>query len=146
MTVSPIPDGYTAVTPMVIVAGADRFLEFVAAAFGAEPHGAVFRMPDGTIAHSEVTIDGAVIMVADATEEYPATVSGSHLYVPDVDARFAAAVAAGATVKEEPTDQFYGDRSGSVIDPFGNLWSLAQHIEHITDEVMAERMKQMFGG
>ncbi len=126
MTVSPVPEGYTAVTPMVIVAGADRFKEFLASAFAAQPRGAVFRMPDGSVAHSETTIDGAVVMVADATPEFPANTCGIHLYVSDVDAVFAAAVAAGAEVKSEPADQFYGDRSATVIDPFGNRLSFCQ--------------------
>ncbi len=146
MTVQARPDGYSTVTPMVIVAGADRFNEFIAAAFGAQPHGAVFRMPDGTVAHSESSIDGAVIMVSDATDDFPANTCGLHLYITDVDATFAGAVAAGATVKREPEDQFYGDRSATVVDPFGNTWSLAQHIEDVTDDMMADRMTEMFGG
>ena len=146
MTVHSRPDGYSAVTPMVIVDGADAFNSFIVAAFGAQPRGGVFRMPDGTVVHSESTIDGAALMVSDASEDYPATTLGLHLYVSDVDATFAAAVAAGATVKREPEDQFYGDRSATVVDPFGNTWSMAQQIEDVTDEMMAERMKEMFGG
>ncbi len=146
MSVQPVPDGYSAVTPMVIVTGADSFNDFISAAFGAQPRGAVFRMPDGSIAHSEFTIAGAPLMVSDATDDYPANTCGLHLYVADVDSTFAAAIAAGATEKSPPTDQFYGDRSASVIDPFGNTWSMAQHIEDITDEMMAERMAQVFGG
>lgn len=145
MSDEPLREGYSAITPMVIVVGADDFHEFIGAAFGAEPRGPVFRMPDGRIAHSEATIGDAVLMVADATDEFPANSCGLHLYVADIDAVFAAAVAAGATVKSPPEDQFYGDRSAVVVDPFGNSWSMAQHLEDVSDDEMSRRISEMFG-
>lgn len=139
------PHDYRAVTPVLIARDAQRLLDFLAAAFGAELRGDVFRMPDGTIAHSEVQIEGSIVMVSDASGEYPPLTGGVHLYVPDVDAVFASAVAAGATVKQAPADQFYGDRSAVVHDPAGNMWSLASHVEDVSDEEMGRRVRDLVG-
>lgn len=141
----PVPHTYRAITPILIAPGAQRLIDFMAAAFGAQVRGDVFRMPDATIGHAEVEIEGSLVMVSDASAEYPALTTGIHLYVPDVDATFAAAVAAGASVKQEPADQFYGDRSAIVHDPAGNMWSLATHVEDVSDQEMGDRVRTLVG-
>lgn len=121
----PIPDGYTAVTPYLLVAGAAEFIEFLASAFNAVERRRV-PMPQGGIGHAEVEIDGAVLMVADAfPPDFPATKSLLHLYVGDVDTTYAQAVEAGATAIAEPSDESYGDRMARVLDPCGNQWIIA---------------------
>lgn len=124
-TDKPIPDGYTAVTPYLLVEGAAGFIEFLADAFNAVERRRV-PMPQGGIGHAEVEIDGAVLMVADVfPPEFPATKSLLHLYVGDVDSTYARAVEAGATAIAEPSDESYGDRMARVLDPSGNQWIIA---------------------
>ena len=129
-TVNPIPDGYTAVTPYLIVENAAGMLDFLAAAFGAVERLRV-PMPGGGIGHAEVEIDGAALMVSDAIPEYPATSTLIHLYVTNVDAVYASAIQAGATPDEAPSDQFYGDRMARITDPHGNRWAIATHIKDL---------------
>lgn len=147
MAVKSIPDGYTAVTPYLYVRCSAEAIDFYTKAFGATE---VLRMPtpDGRIGHAEIDIRGAKVMMADENPQWgnkcPTTLGGSSggycLYVDDADAVFGQAVAAGATVKMPVKDQFYGDRSGSVIDPFGHLWTIATHKEDLTPEQLQERM------
>jgi PhnB protein len=144
--VKPVPEGYHSVTPYLIVKGAAAALEFYKKAFGAIE---TVRMQDGErIGHAEIVIGDSHVMLAD---EYPemnamAPQPGSRspvgilLYVPDVDAVFTRAVAAGATVERELADQFYGDRTGGIIDPFGHRWYLGTHIEDVSPEEMKRRM------
>ena len=121
----PVPDGYTAVTPYLLVEGAAGFIEFLAGAFDAVERRRV-PMPEGGIGHAEVEIGGAVLMVADAfPPDFPATTSLMHLYVGDVDHTYARAVEAGATSLAEPSDEEYGDRMARVQDPCGNQWIIA---------------------
>lgn len=121
----PIPDGYTAVTPYLLVEGAAEFIDFLADAFNAVERRRV-PMPQGGVGHAEVEIDGAVLMVADAfPPEFPATKSLMHLYVGDVDRTYAQAVKAGATAIAGPADESYGDRMARVLDPCGNQWIIA---------------------
>jgi PhnB protein len=146
MSVSPIPCGYSSVTPYLIVKGAAQAIEFYAKAFGATE---VMRLasPDGTIMHAEIQIGNSMIMLSDEYPDWgangPTFHNGSpiklHLYVPDVDSLFAQAVAAGASVKFPLMDQFYGDRTGQVVDPFGHIWSLSTHIEDVSPEEIARR-------
>lgn len=121
----PIPDGYTAVTPYLLVEGAAGYLDFLADAFGAVERLRV-PMPQGGVGHAEVEIDGAVLMVADAfPPDFPATTSLIHLYVGDVDSIHAQAVQAGATSLADPSDEEYGDRMARIQDPCGNHWIIA---------------------
>jgi PhnB protein len=148
MAVKPIPDGYHTVTPYLIVNGAAAALEFYKRAFGATE---VMRFPgpNGKVGHAEIRIGDSHIMLADEHPEMgargPQALGGSPvtilLYVPDVDARFAQAVAAGAKEVRPLKDQFYGDRSGSVADPFGHIWHIATHKEDVSHEEMQRRMK-----
>ena len=150
MPVSPIPTGYHSITPYITVRGAAKALEFYKAAFGAKEI-MRFEMPGGVVAHAEIEIGGSRVMLADEMPDWgnrgPETLGGATgglcVYVPNVDEAFAKAVAAGAKVFKPLTDQFYGDRSGTVIDPFGHVWTLATHIEDVSHEEMHRRMAEM---
>ena len=144
--VQPIPDGYTAITPYMVVENAAGFIDFLTSAFGAVER---FRvpMPEGGIGHAEVEIGGAVLMLSDALPPaFPPTGGLIHLYVADVDAVYAQALAAGATSDDEPSDMFYGDRLGRITDPYGNHWSIATHVEDVTPEQLQERLAALGEG
>lgn len=153
MSVKPIPEGYHSVTPYLIVRGGGEAIEFYKKAFGAVE---LFRMaaPDGKIGHAEIKIGDSPVMLADEYPEMgyrgPQTLGGSPvsllIYVEDVDAVFKQAVETGATVKEALQDKFYGDRMGSVVDPFGHVWHLGTHKEDVTPEEMERRAKAAHGG
>ena len=135
--VKPIPDGFTAITPYLLVKDAAGLIDFLAQAFGAVER-LRMPMPQGGIGHAVVEINGAALMLADAAPpDFPANNSLIHLYVEDVDSAYASALHAGATTIAEPADEFYGDRSARVADPFGNQWFIGSHVEDGgTDEVM----------
>jgi PhnB protein len=124
--VNPIPAGFHSITPYLIVEGADRFLEFLRQAFGAEQKLRVPK-PDGSIMHAEVRIGDSPVELADANDQYPARPTAIHLYVNDADAVYRRAIEAGATSTQEPVDQPYGDREAGVKDPCGNYWYIATH-------------------
>jgi PhnB protein len=144
--VKPIPEGYHTATPYLIVTGAAKAIEFYKSAFGADE---IMRMPqpDGRIGHAEIKIGDSTIMLADEFPEMgarsPQSLGGSPvsilLYVEDVDTVFAQAVAAGAKVQRPLADQFYGDRTGGVTDPFGHVWYIATHKEDVSEEEMKKR-------
>ena len=138
--VKPIPDGYTAITPYLIVENAAGFIDFLTSAFGAVER---LRMPipQGGIGHAEVEISSAALMLADALPpDYPPTSSLIHLYVADCDTVYVQAIAAGATSIAEPADQFYGDRLARITDGFGNQWSISTHIEDVGPDELAQRL------
>lgn len=139
MAVKPIPEGYRTVTPYLCVRGASECIEFLKKAFGAEE---TFRMPmpGGKVGHAELRFGDSMVMIADATEQVPPRQAGIHLYVPNVDAVYKAAVGAGATGQREPADQFYGDRMGTVADRWGNVWSIGTHKEDVAPDEMKRRM------
>lgn len=151
--VKAIPDGYPRVTPYLCVNGAEAAIEFYSTVFGATER---MRLPtpDGKIGHSEVQIGDGLIMLSDEFPDWgvtaPPTVGGSPVtigvYVEDVDSVYAAAIAAGAMGTMPVNDQFYGDRSGQFIDPFGHKWNVATHIEDVSAEEIQERMRAEFGG
>ena len=147
--VKPVPDGYHSITPYLSIQGAAAALEFYKRAFGAEE---IYRlgMPDGRIGHAEIQIGNSRIMMADEMPEMPdaivksprslgGTTSGLCIYVGDVDARFQRAVEAGATVRRPVKDQFYGDRSATLTDPFGHQWIIATHVEDVSPEELKKR-------
>ena len=146
MAVKPIPDGYHTATPYLIIEGAADAIEFYKQAFGAVE---LFRMPgpDGKIGHAEIKIGDSPIMLADAYPDMgykgPKSLGGSPvslmIYVEDVDTVFKRAVDAGATVKEVVSDKFYGDRMGTLIDPFGHVWHVATHKEDVSLAEMEKR-------
>ena len=141
--VKPIPDGYTAVTPYLVVESAGDLLDFLAQAFGAVERTRL-DMPGGGIGHAEAEIDGAVIMLSDAAPpDFPAASTKLHLYVADVDGAYARAVRAGADSVAEPADQFYGDRAARIIDPCGNHWTIASHVEDVDMDEVRRRIAAM---
>jgi PhnB protein len=146
MAVRPIPEGYHTLTPYLAVEDATRAIEFYKDAFGAEE---TIRMPgpDGTIAHAELQIGDSKVMLSDPFPQSnvrpPAERGGPtgsvFMYVDDADAIFEQAQTAGATVAMPLEDMFWGDRFGSLTDPFGHVWSIATHIEDVPESEMAER-------
>jgi PhnB protein len=149
MAVKPIPEGYHTLTPYLIVKGAAAALEFYAKAFGAQE---LSRMadPSGKVGHAEMKIGDSPFMLADEFHEVGAVApqpGAGHsvsflVYVPDVDAAFARAIAAGAKAVRPVQDQFYGDRSGTLEDPFGHQWTLATHLEDVPPEEMERRARE----
>jgi PhnB protein len=149
MAVKPIPEGYHSVTPYLIINGAADAIEFYKKAFGATE---LFRFPapDGKIGHAEIKIGDSPIMLADEFAEMgykgPQALGGSPvslmIYLEDVDTVFNRAVEAGASVKEAVQDKFYGDRTGTLTDPFGHVWHVSTHKEDISMEEMEARAKQ----
>lgn len=151
--VSSIPQGFNTLTPYINIKGALQAIEFYKNAFGAREIGRI-SMPDGSIAHAELQIGNSRIMLAEENEQWgnvsPQTLGGSPvalcIYVEDVDAVFERALKEGAKVtgEMEVKDQFYGDRAGSLTDPFGHKWSIMTHIEDVSYEEMQKRMDEMF--
>jgi PhnB protein len=150
MAVKPIPDGYHAVTPYMVVHDAAKALDFYKKAFGAEE---LVRMPGpgGKIMHAEIKIGDSMVMLTDENPQMDAksakSIGGSPigicLYVKDVDAVAKQAVAAGAKEVRPVQDQFYGDRSGTFMDPFGLKWTISTHKEDVSPEEMKKRMDAM---
>ena len=149
----PIPSGYEHSTPYLTCKDAAQAIEFYRTAFDATE---LYRipMPDGKVAHAEIKIAGAIIMLSDEYPEYgaksPVTLGGTPvgimIYVADVDSFAERAVKAGAKVIEEVKDQFYGDRSCRLLDPFGHKWFFATHIEDVSPEEIQKRAQKLFGG
>jgi PhnB protein len=148
--VKPIPDGYHSATPYLVVDGTAKALDFYKDAFGATER---MRMPapGGRVGHAEISIGDSVIMLADEHPEigargpraYGGTPVSLHLYVPDVDATVQKAVTAGATLVSPVADKFYGDRMGTIDDPFGHRWHVSTHKEDVPPAEMARRAAVM---
>ena len=146
-----IPEGFRAVTPYLTVDDADKAIDFYKRAFGARER---MRMPapDGKVAHAEVQIADSIVMLGPECPEHgnvsPHTLEGSPvgltLYVENVDDVFDRAIDAGASVKEPVADKFWGDRSGSLTDPFGHKWMLLTHIEDVSPAEMKKRMAEAY--
>jgi len=139
MAVKSIPDGFHTVTPYITVRNAGKVIAFLKAAFNAEMDHDPIKRPDGSVMHTNVRIGNSRVMIADEMEGMKATPSTLYLYVPDVDMVYQRAVKAGGETIMEPTDMFYGDRSGGVKDPSGNSWFVATHIEDVAPAEMAKR-------
>ena len=149
---NPIPDTYRRVTPCLIVQGAARAMEFYAEVFGATER---MRFPgaDGSVAHAEIQIGASVIIVEDESPYrgtkappsggLPGTPCFQFIYVEDVDAVVALAVKHGATLQRGPETQFYGDRDGYIVDPFGHGWTIASHVEDVAPEELMRRMAEL---
>ena len=148
-----IPKGYHVVTPYLAVEGASEAIVFYKKVFGAKE---VMRMekPGGKIGHAEVRIGDTKIMLADehpemsarSPESYGGSPVGIHLYIKDVDAILQKAMAAGATLLRPATNMFYGDRIGTMKDPYGHTWSVATHIEDVSAKEMKKRAAAMYAG
>ncbi len=137
-----VPAGYRTVTPSLVLKDSHRAVEFYKQAFGAEER---FRMPtpDGKIAHAELQIGDSIVMLSEAMRE-PVTSASLYLYVPNVDAVVQRAIAAGAQATMPVADMFWGDRFGSVSDPFGVRWGIATHIEDVAPEELGKRAAEVF--
>jgi PhnB protein len=149
MSVKPIPEGYHSVTPYIIVDGASEAIRWYEKALGAREK---FRLPMGDkVGHAEIMIGDSTVMLSDEWPENdihgPAKRGGPTatfmIYVEDVDSAFERAVTAGGKVDKPVEDQFYGDRSGTIVDPFGHKWTLASHIEDVTEDEMQQRLQAM---
>jgi PhnB protein len=150
---SPVPKGYRSVQPYLIVDGAAKAIAYYKAAFGAKER-MRYPGPGGKIGHAEIEIGDCVIMLADEAPEWNAHAPGKYggspvsimLYVPNVDAMVKKAVKAGGKITREVKDQFYGDRSGGITDPFGHHWHISTHIEDVPEKEMKRRMDAMMKG
>lgn len=150
MAAKPIPDGYHSVTPYLVMRDAARALDFYKRALGATE---LFRFdaPEGKIGHAEIRIGDSIIMLADEQPDRgyrgPQSLGGSAVslmvYVEDVDSQFSRAVEAGAKIKQRVQDQFYGDRSGTIEDPFGHVWTIATHKEDLSPEETMRRAEEL---
>ena len=150
MAVKPIPDGYHSVTPYLIISGAAQAIEFYKKAFGAKE---LLRLDcgGGKLGHAEIQIGNSIIMLADEMPEMgyrgPQALGGTPvsfmIYVEDVDARFKQALNAGAKVFKPVQDQFYGDRSGTVTDPYGHVWTIGTHKQDVPPEEIDRRFEAM---
>ena len=144
-----VPRGFHTVTPFILVKHADKVVDFVKRAFGAEE---LYRLKheDGTIWHSQVKIGDSMIMLGDVRDEHPPMPSSIYLYLPDADSAYRSALAAGGASVMEPAPQFYGDRAGGVRDPVGNMWWVATRIEDLPhsewDRRAAEETKKRAKG
>ena len=150
--VKPIPEGYHSVTPYLIISGAADAIDYYKKAFGAVE---LFRMDHGgKIGHAEIKIGDSPLMLADEFPEMgyrsPKSLGGTPvsimIYVEDVDTVYKQAIGAGGTEVKPLQDQFYGDRSGTLTDPFGHVWTVATHKEDVTEEEMTRRLAKLHGG
>ena len=146
MPIKAIPDGYHSVTPYLVMRDAAKAIDFYKRALGATETFR-FNAPDGKIGHAEIKVGDSVLMLADEMPDMgyrgPQTLGGTAVslmvYVEDVDAQFQQAINAGAKVKQPVKDQFYGDRSGTLEDPFGHVWTIATHMEDVSEDELAKR-------
>jgi PhnB protein len=150
MAVKPIPEGYgERAIPYLAVEDAAGAIEYYKKAFGAKERGRM-DAPGGKIGHAELEIGGSIVMLSDPfpqastkpPKEIGGTTSSIFMYVDDVDAVIKKAADAGATIVMEPENQFWGDRFGTIKDPFGHVWGIATHVEDVSPEEMAERGRE----
>ena len=152
MAAQPVPEGFHSITPYLSIKGAKEAIEFYKKAFGAVE---AFRLPtpNGEIAHADLVIGDSHIMLSEPCEESPmpspealgGSTIGMYLYVEDVDALFSQAVEAGAAIVKSVDDQFYGDRMGTLRDPYGHVWFVGTHKEDLSLEEIQARAAAMFG-
>jgi PhnB protein len=138
MALKPIPEGYHTVVPYIVASDAEALLTFMKKGLHAREH-EVMRYPDGRVWHGDVVIGDSHVMLSQATERHPAMTCTLYLYVPDTDAAYRAALAAGARSVMEPANQFYGDRNAGVKDSTGNFWYFGTHVEDVSREEMHRR-------
>jgi PhnB protein len=140
MTVKPIPEGFHTVTPYLVVNDPAALIDFLKSAFDAkEDHRST--APDGRIMHAQVKVGDSMIMIGGAMKDWKAVPSVLYVYVPDCDATFKKALAAGGVLMMEVANQPYGDRHGGLLDPAGNTWWIATHVEDVSPDEISARMK-----
>jgi PhnB protein len=135
MPVKPKPDGYHTITPFFQLKDAGRFMDFLRTVFDAEQT-ELHRAPDGKVAHAELRIGDSMVMLVEG-DPMPL---GLYLYLDDVDAVYGKALAAGATPSQEPDNKFWGDRQAAALDPWGNMWFIATHMEDVAPAELEKRM------
>jgi len=138
--VNPIPQGYGTVTPYLIVDGVSKLIDFLKETFHAEERARINDKEDH-VGHAEIKIGNSIVMMADSTAQYRPIPSQLYVYVDNVDDTYERAMKAGGTSEQEPTTQFYVDRTAAVKDPTGNIWWIAAHVEDISPQEMDKRMK-----
>ena len=138
--VNPIPQDYGTVTPYLIVNGVPRLIDFLKETFHAEERARINDKKDH-VGHAEVKIGNSMVMMADSTTQYAPIPSQLYVYVDNVDDAYRRGMRAGGTSEQEPTTQFYGDRTAAVKDPTGNVWWIATHVEDLSPQEMEKRMK-----
>ena len=143
MPVKPVPEGYHAVTPYLIVPGVARLIDFLKEAFDAI-EGERMQTPDGRIMHAEVTIGDSRIMMGEPKAQWVPMPASLHLYVNDIETTYRRSIEAGASTVMEPGDQFYGDRSAGIKDPSGNIWWIATHVEDVAPDEMKRHAEAQF--
>src|SRR6266446_7694862 len=140
-SVNPIPEGYHTLTPFMMVKQADKLLDFIKTAFGATVE-SLHKSPDGHIMHADLQVGDSRLMLAEATDKYPAMPTMIYLYTEDCDGTYQKAIQAGGTSLREPTTEFYGDRSCGIKDVSGNQWWIATHVEDVSPEEMQRREEE----
>src|SRR5688572_16082511 len=133
-----VPKGFHAITPYLIVKGADELLKFLERAFAAEVVDCA-RRPDGIIAHASARIGDSIVELSEARPDCPVSAAALHLYVPNAETVYELALKAGATSLYPPATRFYGDREAGVRDPCGNTWFLATHVEDVAPDELEKR-------
>jgi PhnB protein len=144
MKAKTIPAGYHTITPYLTVSGATGLIEFLKQAFSAHEKER-FTQPDGTIGHAEVVIGDSVIMLGEPKQDCMPMAGAFYLYVDDVDNVYQQALSAGATSAMTPANQFWGDRTATVHDRFGNIWNIATRVEEVSHEELQRRLAAMAG-
>jgi PhnB protein len=144
MSVHHVPAGHNAVSPYLVTKHADAVIRMMREVFGGEELHRSSR-PDGSVQHAEVRIADSVLMIGEASDQFPAMPCMIHVYVPDCDATYARAIASGVRSLREPATQPYGDRSAGVIDAGGNQWWIATHVEDVSHEEIERRMRASHG-
>ena len=141
MSVNPIPENSHTISPYLIIKDVNRQIEFIQKAFNGDliTH---LDGPEGSIIHAEVRIGDSRVMMGNSSDEYPPMPAMLYVYVENMDDVYQQALHAGGESLKEPKDQFYGDRTANVKDPFGNIWSISTHVEDVSDEEMARRLQE----
>ncbi len=143
MAVQPVPPGFHTITPYLMVKEGAKLIEFLEKALGAQVV-SVSRIPDGAIMHASLRVGDSMLMMSDARGNWKATPVSLYLYVPNVDELYQRAMNAGAESINAPRDEFYGDRMAGIVDPDGNTWWLATHVEDVSEDELRRRQQKMF--
>lgn len=142
MATHAVPEGFHTVTPFLMVEDADKLVDFLKSAFGAQQKDILYDK-EGRVWHAQLQVGDSMIMVADSMGKHPSQPGSLYLYLDDADAAYEQALAAGAESVVPPKNQFYGDRAAGVRDPSGNIWWVATHIEDVGHVELEERAREL---